>query len=85
MLMPTAIGLSDVLQSNVSLSESAVTTLAPVEDKPVDKIVLRHVRKELPDEDIRRVALVKLQALILDDPYATQLGASIANQAAHKS
>ena len=41
---------------------------------------LKKVRRELPDEDIRRMAISKLRDIIMQDPMATQLGISICNQ-----
>ena len=41
------------------------------------KISLKGARKELPDEDIRRVALQKLQGILLADLGATHLGCSL--------
>eukprot|EP00435_Cladocopium_sp_Y103_P035582 s3081_g9.t1 len=46
-------------------------------EPPVVKLNIKRVRRELPDEDIRRVALCKLRDIILQDPLASQLGSSI--------
>ena len=73
--IPTALGCKDVLESVVvrEHQEDSKSVRAP----PVSKLKLRSVRYETPDEDIRRVALSKLQDIILQDPLATQLGSSL--------
>ena len=77
--VPTGIGCRDVLNSSTTdrphVEESA-TEFVP----PVLRLNLKQVRRELPDEDIRRMAICKLRDLILQDPMATQLGVSICNQ-----
>eukprot|EP00435_Cladocopium_sp_Y103_P067226 s171_g29.t1 len=78
MLQPTSLGIRDVLHSEV-VSEHSGHPVAEVAAPPVIPINLRKVRRELPDEDIRRVALCKLKDLILHDPLASQLGVSINN------
>ena len=78
MFRPTTFGCSDVLHSRVvwehleSMPTAAATT-------PVVCLNLRKVRREMPDEDLRRVALAKLRDIILQDPLATQLGTSVHN------
>ena len=78
--VPTGIGCEDVLNSRITDKphvEESATEFVP----PVIQLNLKKVRRELPDEDIRRMALCKLRDLILQDPMATQLGVSICNQA----
>lgn len=74
--LPTAIGLSDVLHSEV-VQEAAKPEAVVQFEPPVIRLELKRARKELPDEDIRRLALCKLRSLILQDPLASQLGESI--------
>ena len=75
-LAPTSIGAFEVLQSetipdrNPDIASSSTTL-------PVSSIVLIGARREVPDEDIRRMALHKLRDLILGDPAATNLGISL--------
>ena len=76
MLQPAKLGLVDVLQSTMVLERFAEAS-SPVADVPVLKLNMRQVRRELPDEDIRRDALSKLRALLLQDPLATQTGTSV--------
>ena len=76
MLQPSPFGIHDALHSTLVIDSSALafeTTSAP----PVIKLNLRHVRRESPDEDIRRVALSKMREILLQDPLASQLGVSI--------
>lgn len=73
---PTTFGCSDVLQSHVVSEHDAVRVPQSLEE-PVIGLNLRKVRKEMPDEDIRRIALGKLESILLQDPLATQLGTSI--------
>lgn len=72
-LVPTHVGLRDVLTSEV----------VDCREEPVDDSIhaeqtwtinLKKARRELPDEDLRRVALLKLQGVILADLGATRLG-----------
>eukprot|EP00435_Cladocopium_sp_Y103_P056375 s153_g19.t1 len=74
--LPACLGCEDVLNSVVT-SEPHVPATAAQFDPPVLTVNLRKVRHELPDEDIRRVAICKLRDIVLQDPLATQLGASI--------
>ena len=76
--LPTAIGLSDVLHSEVVQQASRPEAGVQLEP-PVIRLELKRARKELPDEDIRRLALCKLRDLILQDPLASQLGESMCN------
>eukprot|EP00435_Cladocopium_sp_Y103_P048014 s290_g14.t1 len=76
MFIPTSLGLDDVLQSE-RITERPGLTLAVADTPPVVKLHYKCVRRELPDEDIRRVALLKLNDIIMQDPLATQLGTSI--------
>ena len=78
MFKPTLFGCVDVLQSRV-VSEHADAAPSVVTSTPVVSINLRKVRREMPDEDLRRVALAKLRDIILQDPLATQLGTSVHN------
>ena len=64
--------LQSVLVDNDSMRGQPVQS-AP----PVVQLNFRHVRGELPDEDIRRVAFNKLRDGLLQDPLATQLGVSV--------
>ena len=76
MFQPTGFGVTDVLSSNLVDSGTLARKFeAPA--PPVVKLNFKQTRKELPDEDIRRVALCKLRHLLLQDPLATQLGVSI--------
>ena len=75
-LAPTSIGAFEVLQSETipgRNSDRASSSAKP----PVSSIVLIGARREVPDEDIRRMALNKLRDLILGDPAATNLGVSL--------
>ena len=65
--------LSDVLHSEV-VQEAAKPEAVVQFEPPVIRLELKRARKELPDEDIRRLALCKLRSLILQDPLASQLG-----------
>ena len=76
-LMPTGIGSSDVLNSRTVIDRPESSVQSSTQQTPVRKLVLKGSRRELPDEDIRRVALLKLQSLILSDQFATQLGTSL--------
>ena len=49
------------------------------EPPPVVHLNFQKVRTELPDEDIRSVALSKLRDIVLQDPLATQIGTGIHN------
>lgn len=73
---PTVIGCQDVLASTV-VRDFRAPTLQPRDCPPVRRIDLKGARPEMSDDDIRRVALLKLEELIIQDPYATQLGCSI--------
>lgn len=64
-LMPTSIGSSDVLNSRTVIDRPESSVQSSTQQTPVRKLVLKGSRRELPDEDIRRVALLKLQSLIL--------------------
>ena len=78
-LVPTGIGCSDVLSSTTT--DRPHVEEHPVElEPPVINLNLKKVRRELPDEDIRRMAISKLRDVIMQDPMATQLGVSICNQ-----
>ena len=70
------IGLHDVLNSEVITRRSE-----PVEDfiRPDQawKISLKRARKELPEQDIRGVALQKLRGILLADLGASRLGCSL--------
>ena len=73
--VPSSIGCNDVLSSTV-VAEKVVGQM-PSRKPPVSKLKLQCVRKESADEDIRRMALAKIQDIVLQDPLATQLGASL--------
>ena len=76
MLSPAHDGIYDVLQSELSSGSHSIP-VAEASSPPVRRIVLLGARRETPDEDIRRVALLKLRDLIMGDPSATQLGVSL--------
>lgn len=78
MFIPTGIGISEILNSTTAQRSSAVDASEGA-DPPVIRLNVKRVRKELPDEDIRRLALSKLRDLILQDPMASQLGSSISS------
>ena len=77
--IPTGIGCSDVLNS-VLVNQPHVDSIAQLFEPPVRPLNLKRIRTELPDEDIRRVAICKLRDLLLQDPMATQLGKSLSLQ-----
>ena len=74
--LPTSIGGEDVLRSTV-INDKQSSNLATLFEPPVLKVNLRRVRHELPEEDIRRVAICKIRDIVLQDPLATQLGSSV--------
>ena len=74
----TKVGCADVLSSQLA-PEREMPTGGRVEQPPVVRLNFRKVRTELPDEDIRRVALSKLRDILLQDPLATQIGTGINN------
>ena len=74
--LQTGIGCEDVLNSTI-IKDRPSSSFASLFEPPVLKVNLRKVRHELPDEDIRRVAICKIRDLILQDPLATQLGSSV--------
>ena len=74
----TKVGCADVLNSQLA-PEREMPTGGRVEQPPVVRLNFRKVRTELPDEDIRRVALSKLRDILLQDPLATQIGTGINN------
>ena len=76
MLRPTTLGSSDVFNTML-VQERCTSSAATISAPPVVPLNLRKVRHELPDEDIRRVALCRLRELLLQDPSASQLGVSI--------
>lgn len=76
LLMPTEWGRSDVLNSQQVTSRMLSSPMVEG-DKPVVKLVLKKFRHEALDEDIRRMAMLKLRDLITQDPLATQLGTSL--------
>ena len=78
MFLPTAVGREDVLQTQLVEEHDRVQSLDAVEP-PVVRLNVKRVRRELPDEDIRRVAILKIRDIILQDPLATQLGTAINN------
>eukprot|EP00435_Cladocopium_sp_Y103_P022954 s5136_g5.t1 len=73
--VPPFLGCHDVLHSVVTAKPHANASETCAEP-PVLAINVKKVRHELPDEDIRRMAICKLRDLILQDPLATQLGVS---------
>eukprot|EP00435_Cladocopium_sp_Y103_P053429 s1638_g17.t1 len=81
LFVPARLGCFDVLQSTVTTTPHSATS--SFVEPPVMKLNLKRVRHELPDEDIRRVAICKLRDLILQDPMATQLGVSLSSQVLH--
>eukprot|EP00435_Cladocopium_sp_Y103_P003901 s357_g1.t1 len=74
--VPARLGCEDVLNSSIT-DKPHTDELAALFEPPVVSLNFRRVRHELPDEDIRRVAICKLRDLLLQDPMATQLGVSI--------
>lgn len=76
---PTSIGAIDVLDSRVVDAVAKPPEQLPVLEVPAKQSFIRASRKELPDEDIRRMALRRLQDIILQDPLATQLGSSLSS------
>ena len=72
----TTVGCTDVLNSRLAPERSAAVR-GLVEQPPVVRLNFKKVRTELPDEDIRRVALSKLRDILLQDPLATQIGTGI--------
>lgn len=76
---PTGIGAMDVLDSRIVEAAAKPPEPLPVLEVPTKQSFIRASRKELPDEDIRRMALKRLQDIILQDPLATQLGSSISS------
>eukprot|EP00435_Cladocopium_sp_Y103_P052555 s1002_g16.t1 len=79
--VPPFLGCHDVLHSVVTAKPHANVSETCAEP-PVLAINVKKVRHELPDEDIRRMAICKLRDLILQDPLATQLGVSIKSHTA---
>ena len=75
MLVPSAIGAMDVIQSQTVTSRP--DRGRPSMDVPVLPIQLKRARREPLEEDIRRKALARFRSLILQDPLATQLGTSL--------
>eukprot|EP00435_Cladocopium_sp_Y103_P057704 s2501_g20.t1 len=76
MFTPTCFGLEDVLQSQL-VTERAQPFQSSLTTPPVIALKYKCVRRELPDEDIRRMALLKLNDILWQDPLATQLGSSV--------
>lgn len=76
MFQPPSFGITDVLHSELT-DDSCLVGRATAPSPPVVQLNFNQVRREQPDEDIRRVALGKLRDIILQDPLASQLGASI--------
>ena len=76
LMAPQALGLSDVLESEV-VASVASSSKPPSEITPVTKLVLAGSRKETTDDDLRRTSLHRFRTLILQDPRATELGASL--------
>ena len=74
---PTAIGLYDVLRSELVSSHVGDPSSSSGGLPPVEKLTLKGARKEAADEDIRRLAMNKLKDLILGDPAASRLGVSL--------
>ena len=74
----TTVGCADVLNSQLA-PERDTAVGGRVEQPPVVRLNFKKVRTELPDEDIRRVALSKLRDILLQDPLATQIGTGINN------
>ncbi len=75
-LMPTHIGLHDVFNSGViSVRSDRVGDF--IRSDPTWTISLKRARKELPEEDIRRMALQKHQSILLADSGASCLGCGV--------
>ena len=80
-LTPTHVGLRDVLHSTVvECRQELVDEMVPAEQTWT--MNLKRSRRELPDEDLRGVALLKLQGIIMADLGATRLGCSLKHMAA---
>lgn len=76
--MPTSIGLDESLEGYVSQGENRFV-LPAASEVVARPLILKKARVQKPDEDVRRVALQRLQTLLLSDPQATVLGESISN------
>lgn len=75
-LIPTRVGLHDVLSSEVVECRVEVVDDS-IHAEQTWSINLKRARRDSPDEDLRRVALLKLQGIILADLGATRLGCSL--------
>ena len=75
MFIPLTIGASDVMGSKVVATRAEPVLQEP--DLRVMPIQLKRARREPLEEDIRRQALAKFRDIVLQDPMATQLGASL--------
>ena len=73
-LLPTQLGLHDVLTTRLGTSNCPEPEVAP---RTVPVVALKYARRELPDEDVRRAALDKLRSLLVLDAEATHLGRSL--------
>ena len=73
-LLPTQVGLHDVLNTRLGTSICPEPEVAP---RAVPVVALKYARRELPDEDVRRAALDKLRSLLVLDAEATHLGRSL--------
>ena len=74
----TTVGCADVLNSQLAPERDTIVG-GRVEQPPVVHLNFKRVRTELPDEDIRCVALSKLRDILLQDPLTTQIGTGINN------
>ena len=63
LLRPTTLGSSDVFNTML-VQERCTSSAATISAPPVVPLNLRKVRHELPDEDIRRVALCRLRTAV---------------------
>ena len=69
MFLPSGIGISEVLNST-TVQRSSTAVASDQGDPPVIRLNVKRVRKELPDEDIRRMALCKLLTRVIHLSYA---------------
>ena len=73
MFQPAGFGVADVLNSDL-VDNSTLARKFEAPAPPVVQLNFKQTRKELPDEDIRRVALCKLRHLLLQDHWRHSLG-----------
>ena len=75
---PTSIGIDEILHENSFPHDSPPQE--PIALGPLPKpCIARKARVQKPDDDVRRVALQRLQNLLMNDPGATVLGGIISS------